>query len=258
MGQATVDLPDPMQPPHSAAGTDELLAQLAGEEIDRLLAEADAERPVGQKPDETAPPQVSSTAPQGEVSPPVQEQATTAAAAADAELSAQLDNLFADLTTTAPTTEVAAPEVQRSATAAEPAATTDDLVGRATLVPLKATLSSPTSDSAPIPEAHSPVHPVEEELRATEALERAGRATASAEAQAQAAPVSADSQGAALAMLAAEASPPLPFYLRPLEWLSAPLDAFPESVRDVVGKVAILTAVNAISVLIYVLLFRRH
>src|SRR5690349_20105373 len=56
MGQATVDLPDPLKaaaastgptptPSSSLASADALLAQLAGEEIDRLLAEAGAERP---------------------------------------------------------------------------------------------------------------------------------------------------------------------------------------------------------------------
>src|SRR5260370_18666837 len=48
MGQAAPDLPDPMQAPQvSAASTDDLLAQLAGEEIERLMSEADGtSRPV--------------------------------------------------------------------------------------------------------------------------------------------------------------------------------------------------------------------
>jgi hypothetical protein len=50
----------------------------------------------------------------------------------------------------------------------------------------------------------------------------------------------------------------LPFPLRPLEWLSAPLEACPESLREVIGKVAIVTLVNAVAVLAYVLLFRKH
>jgi len=259
MGQAIVDLPDPMQPPVTAAGTDELLAQLAGEEIDRLLAEADAERPSGQKLEGAASAAPDSPALPGAVPPTVQQQAASAAAAADAELSAQLDNLFADLTTATPST----PSTATAAAAAEnpvapiaPIATTDDLLST-TLVPIAGTLpgSATTPESAPAPEA-TPVHPVEAELRATEALERAGRATANAEAQA--APLPASPQDAALAMLAAEDSPPLPFYLRPLEWLSAPLDACPENVRDVIGKVAILTTVNAVSVLVYIFLVRRH
>jgi hypothetical protein len=43
MGQAVADLPDPLEmpPPASLAGTDDLLSQIAGDEIDRLMAEAD-------------------------------------------------------------------------------------------------------------------------------------------------------------------------------------------------------------------------
>ena len=51
MGQAAVDLPDPLDnpptqagaPERAAAGADDLLAQMAGQEIDRLLADADVE-----------------------------------------------------------------------------------------------------------------------------------------------------------------------------------------------------------------------
>src|SRR4051794_41704210 len=67
MGQAAVDLPDPLEtPPHpdasnGAAGTDELLSQLAGEEIHRLLADADVDPdalsgPSSAAPDRAAPP----------------------------------------------------------------------------------------------------------------------------------------------------------------------------------------------------------
>jgi hypothetical protein len=50
----------------------------------------------------------------------------------------------------------------------------------------------------------------------------------------------------------------LPVVLKPLAWLSAPLDAFPDEVRETLGKIAILTLVNAVAVLAYVMLFRRH
>jgi hypothetical protein len=50
----------------------------------------------------------------------------------------------------------------------------------------------------------------------------------------------------------------LPVVLKPLAWLSAPLDAFPDEVREMLGKIAILTLVNAVAVLAYVMLFRRH
>jgi hypothetical protein len=55
----------------------------------------------------------------------------------------------------------------------------------------------------------------------------------------------------------ADGSVPAPLPVRVLEWVNKPLAAFPEAVRQAVGKVAILTLINAILVLIYVLLVRR-
>ena len=51
---------------------------------------------------------------------------------------------------------------------------------------------------------------------------------------------------------------PLPAYLKPLEWINAPLEACPSALRDFIGKAAIITLVNAAAILLYVLLFRRH
>ena len=50
----------------------------------------------------------------------------------------------------------------------------------------------------------------------------------------------------------------LPLVLRPLELLSAPLDRCPDRVREAIGKVAVVTLVNAVAVIAYVALFRRH
>src|SRR3954469_4113502 len=74
MGQA-VDLPDPLEPPAASAApdlssADDLLSQLAGEEIDRLLAEAEVEK-TDAPPVEHAPP----------VQPPVASAAPEATAA---------------------------------------------------------------------------------------------------------------------------------------------------------------------------------
>src|SRR3954447_13218635 len=45
MGQAVVDLPDPTQElPAAGANADDLLSQLAGDEIDRLLGEAEVDK----------------------------------------------------------------------------------------------------------------------------------------------------------------------------------------------------------------------
>lgn len=74
MGQAALDLPDPLNPslPPTIARTDDLLSQLAGDEIDRLLKAADVESiPVQAGPATPDPTQLN--------------------------ISAQLDNLFTQL-----------------------------------------------------------------------------------------------------------------------------------------------------------------
>jgi hypothetical protein len=51
---------------------------------------------------------------------------------------------------------------------------------------------------------------------------------------------------------------PAPIYLKPLVWINAPLDACPPGVRSVLGKAGLLTLVNALAVLTYLFLTRRH
>ena len=49
----------------------------------------------------------------------------------------------------------------------------------------------------------------------------------------------------------------VPLLLRPLAWLSAPLDLLPDWARAAAGQIAVLTLLNAAAVLLYVALFRR-
>jgi hypothetical protein len=58
----------------------------------------------------------------------------------------------------------------------------------------------------------------------------------------------------------AEAQDPdhLPIYLKPLVWINAPLDACPPVIRPMLGKVGIVTLLNALAVLTYVIFFRKH
>jgi hypothetical protein len=51
---------------------------------------------------------------------------------------------------------------------------------------------------------------------------------------------------------------PIPVFLKPLVWINAPLDDYPEVVRQVMGKVGIVTLLNALAVLTYVIFFRKH
>ena len=129
MGQATVDLPDQPDPaaveaaappPTSLSSADDLLAQLAGEEIDRLLAEADAERPpIANRPLASA---------QAVLAPAPQATATLAVPASPAApatanpptidvpvIAQDLDALFDELTTARPADASPTPTVAGAA-----------------------------------------------------------------------------------------------------------------------------------------------
>ena len=308
MGQAAVDLPDPLEPPPatSAAGTDDLLAQLAGEEIDRLLAEAEVERPsapVDEAPpsDDDAGADVTTTVP---VPPPAKSgksQASTPPAAATPSRPS----------TAAPAPIVIAPTVAqpeaRELTPASKAAFAKLSDGAAARVerdestklgqvlreleadPAPENRSPkdelPAAAAAPVPAAP----PVRAEARAEaetvaaaaaveqslasqtpgllaelEEEERLAKAaqTALAAPAGDAATASDDSGADPSDDLAAvldgdDDAASLPIYLKPLAWINAPLDACSDSVRQAIGKVAIITLVNAVAVFLYVLIFRR-
>ena len=228
MGQAIV-LPDPLDETAtttataSIASADDLLSQLAGEEIDRLLAESEAQRaaveqasaspafaPAPVAPAEIAVEGVPANGPADDVI------AATLAAAPPPPPAPELVSALAP----PPSPEPVAPPLQAAAGAHE-------------------LVVSPAPIVAPDPEA--------------DATAAAERAALSAEAFASVrlpdeAPVEPSSVRPTV----------LPLYLRPLEWLSAPLEACPETLREVIGKVAIVTLVNALAVLAYVLLLRKH
>ena len=253
MGKAAVDLPDPLQSPSDVGkpltSTDDLLAQLAGEEIDRLLSEVDDQaghaaapplRRSGPGPtvpidlDGTPEPAAESPAPL----PPEDEAAGKLAAAPDQpDVTAELDALF------------------RSALEATPEA--------------KAPTAAP---AAPVP-SRPPPHPrqlvpatarnagVVEEPSETSADERAGlRVTLPGPSRSSTPGATAATPVAVADPVAARTAPAgdeLPVYLKPLEWINAPLAKCPSALRDFIGKAAIITLVNAAAVFAYVMLFRK-
>ena len=234
MGKAALDLPDPLLAPPEGArtSTDELLSQLAGEEIDRLLAEADGLRPEGappvaaSAPVHIAPPAIpeaeepeeephavfgappAAPAPAPEESAPLDSPAAAARTEADLDVTAELDALFT--AATAKDEEEAAAAEAAAAAAAPRVADPDAEAGAEEHARLTTVAAAAASHAtAPLPEAH------------------------------------------------AADDAPLPFYLRPLEWLNAPLAVMPPSVRDLIGKAAILTLLNAAAILAYVMFVRR-
>ena len=216
MGQAIVS-PDPLDDTSTAtsANADDLLSQLAGEEIDRLLAESETgDRAVGADPGASA------------------DEGSTAAE----ELERVLDGL-------------ATPAVKELPLAASQGA---------------AQVASLAKPQAAEPPAAAPVRTTVEDAPASKPFVEFDSGTGQEERAALSAKLSLAETGAAAAAAIhldeidlGEDEAPLPAYLRPLEWLNAPLIACPEGVREALGKVAIVTLVNAIAVLIYVLMFRQ-
>ncbi len=227
MGQTPVALPDPLSAaPVNSGNTDDLLAQLAGEEIERLLAEADEPAPGKADP---MPPSVDPTAVAG------------SAVAAAARVS--------------PLDAPASPQSQPASKPAPPAGgATEDLELNALFTQLDGAGPAGPAEAVAAPVAAAPAPVSEPEPSAADALAQEMLEDAAV------------SGGSALAGNAApmtvpeveenRAAGPLP--IRLLEWVNRPLESCSDQCRDLIGKIAILTTVSAAAVLAYVMFFRGH
>ena len=280
MGKAQIDLPDPLEQPHlDEESADELLAQLAGEEIDRLLRENDIERVPAvlvHPPDETplrqpkpfaprtpapsplAAPPTTPARPAGPANDPpmtladideqgaraaeavIQQhgatpgevtQATADAAVAattaheiDAELARQLDDVFAQIKNP----ETALPPVPAN---------------QASSLTQQALIADPRRQPDKAVDLLEQIGDLEKQILNTEILQKTQQLLAEPVLK----PETSDDT---------DSPPHLPLYLRPLEWLSLPLSFCNDGVRDTLGKVAVVTLVNALAILLYVLIFR--
>ena len=272
MGKS-VDLPDPLESASQPLGNaDDLLAQLAGEEVDRLLAEADADGKRQPKPGEARRTSDAVTAPQLAPQP-----------APEHAIQDQLDALFTEVEEEQPDTEAsehsAPQEPMRPIPGISPIAPgpfsqitsklPDDIDVNEVMAAILGDVESmaPAAELPPAPEQSIvPVTPrpapaQTNMLSATVARTPMGLATTTAERQALTLSDPADELPGPGELQALngpiEDDAPLPIYLKPLEWMNAPLDILPPNLRDVLGQLAILTLVNAIAVLIYVFVFRR-
>ncbi len=225
MGQAIVDPPEsPQNPkPATAASADDLLAQLAGDEIDRLLAESEGQTPAKDvaAPADAVATAAAAPAPISADSGPVAE----SVGFDSAHSAAEIDALLAGAEAEAEAKPAPEPEPKLE-TVAVPTHVDTELVK-----PSKPAVVSAAAE-------------VLKEIEQNDAERAALRGTQ----------MKADSSP----MLIFQGTKPLPLIFRPLEWLSAPLDACPDVVREAIGKIAIVTLVNAFAVMAYVLIFRRH
>ncbi len=238
MGQATLDLPDPLNvaPLGNAPNADELLSQLAGDQIDRMLADNDVEREISDAPIASLSPAPSEdTDTESDPATQVARQAHAIPPAGERDIDTELDALFQDV---------------RSAQAAE--------------APL------PTAPTSPLPHDNIPTVPVvnrESEAPPPSTLAANDDLHALAERAALTAPLPENEADPLLKTSVTtpddedeseENSPHVPLLLLPLEWFNAPFAHLPTAVRDMLGKIGLLTLFNAAAVLIYLLLFRRH
>lgn len=263
MAQAAVALPEtkksasPAPQSANSVNVDELLSQLAGEEIDRLLADAEngrsAEPPA---PRTTSEPIVSptATAPSVIAAPTTAEVTDTTnasandapkhaavAPAADDPFSAQLDDLFNQLESQTIAVPDAAPEkVEKPAAPAVIAAAIEPVAAA------EAVTSHAVASAAQLVESHAPpadVHTVESDHDThNAAAER----------------IALELDAPVKSMLAAPFEPRPSLLIRFLELLNAPMNSCPQSVRSTIGKLALMTLFNAIAVLVYVVAFRKH
>lgn len=265
MGQETVELPDPLlqrksdsddSSPTSAATADDLLAQLAGAEIDRLLADSDA--PIDEL---AAEPDSSLVAAQADISQ------GTMAAVPQQTISDQLDAMFRTLAEK-PEQESAAQEAAE-ATSTDPQPTAEELDEQIAREAQRLhSPSPPTNGQAAVlsaldaaPDLHIEAHEIESPLipSADPPIASATSETALAVAIENDA-VHASAVREALGSIdeRSQRSERIPLLLMPLVWINAPFEALGPRVRDLLGKIAILTMLNALAVLIYVLVFKKH
>jgi hypothetical protein len=292
MPRTAVNLPELLQaqgdgarPATGAAddgnNADDLLAQLAGEEVDRLLSEAD-DAPSGKKGDFDLP-----GAGSADLNPADEAEASLdelfselnadteiasrvkAAPAAPAPVAAPIPvqpptaPLAAPVAKSAPPT--AAPPVPTitpsqpapvAATASEPASAADALAAEmeedarehaAALRRMKG--DAAPAQPAPAPAA-APTAPPAPEPETVAGLELVAESEVTSG-------ITIDLQ--AIADQAADAANSRePFLVRVLELINAPLAGFSETMRAAIGKIALVTTLNAVGVFIYVLVFRRH
>lgn len=247
MGLPTVDLPDPTDAPpdEAAASADDLLSQLAGEEIDRLLAEADSGEPMTTRQPAAREPN----------DPPVT--ATARMIHESAVESAAIDSSIVDLpidepiTVDPPKVHPQGGEIAPLSPAAHKLPAYSVAAGRQpTASPAEARhidASIETTSTAPDVAAEPPsaADALREELDNDETDVNHTDASL---------PDVLDEVLSAGPTV--EASVPL--LLRPLEWLNRPFAFISNQTRTRLGKVGLITLANALVILAYVLFFRTQ
>jgi hypothetical protein len=276
--------------PESLGSADEVLSQLAGSEIDRLLAEADVEAPQPSAESEPSGP----TRPNSASSVPDLREAAAVEnelGLDEASLTSQLDELFNQLQDE---TAAKAAQMTESPSASPPPVAPPEAKAAKPPPAAPAAEAAPTegAERAALLEAagfESPEKPAESETTAAAATPASGATTeheaatsapaaqpaattptapsAAAEASAAAPPATqeageASERSAVLSAAGFETtdagSTPLPMWIKPLVWINAPIRRCSPAVRHAMGRAAIVTLINSVLVLTYIAFTHRH
>ncbi len=246
MGQAAVDLPEtPDAAPAPLTSADDLLAQMAGAEIDRMLAESDAELGKQEPANPAAEHNLGGAAAQV---PADEAELNKLLESATADAKEAADALSEPAPATAPAVSPATPQTPADDYASHMDALFKELNGNANASPAApAKPAAPPPGDAPAAHASTPAPAKIAPPLTTE------QATTVAERAALAQPVPEPAQET----LSTQADEKPSLVVRFLEILNSPFAACPDVLRDTLGKVAILTLMNSIGVLLYLYLFRR-
>jgi hypothetical protein len=248
MAQAASLQDPPIPTPDNLGSADEVLSQLAGSEIDRLLAEAETAP-------EPAPPTAAPAVEPSALKPPVSPAASVESELGldEATLNNQLDELFDKLQEET----VPKPPAPAPAEPAPPAPAAEAPAPASVLAP--ETEGTEGNEKAALLEAAG--FDAGAKQPETVAAESAPAASPEAKTPPAAAPVETSVSEKSAVLNAAgfeNVEGPLPIWLKPLEWINAPVRHSSPAVRQALGRAAILTLVNALLVLSYLAMTHKH
>lgn len=241
MSKSAVELPETLEPgdgPEKPVNVDDLLAQMAGDEIDRLLSESEDGAPKPATPPPAPPKPVAedgvakqldelfsgSDAPVAEEPHPNQEQPPAQLIKHDVEIA----------TPAAGTVIAAAPEAAPVGRVGDKFEETKrEVAGGIVIRDEPATQTDARKSTDDIQDAE-----IEERAALDAPLDENDLADNDA--------------------LTSDDDETVPLLLKPLALMNSPLENSPDWIRDLIGKIALLTLFNAAAVLLYILLFRHH
>ncbi len=245
MGQPALELPDPSESSlrDDKPSADDLLSQMAGDEIDRLLKESETARPGAPLPSNNA----------GNH----QDDRRNSAAAQDESRAGPLAAEEGPHPETGPggATQAAGSPGQTKSTATSPLSSPEG-AGAAASSGLISDDEFEASIAAVVTADFQA--DVDREIANADSVESVDNCAAERTAlggaidEALRASIQVDGQEST------ERASVFWVALKPLEWINAPVASWSDRARDLIGKVALLTLFNAAAILVYALLFRRH